>query len=944
MTETMHVLIIGGGITGLTLANLLIHGKKQFKVQITLFETRPEHHQDSLGGGIGLWPPSQAVLQTIPGYVHFIEHYGFIMPSPSYRDSQGRYLAKAPRDFSSRFPIQCLHRQDLVNTLLDALKNSADIQIINGQKIRYYERQGDKIVIEHNGIHYVGDVLIGCDGIHSQIRNCLMAELQLPPVYPTALSYTYFRANTQLPQDSSPNWWSSSFELWGKSESELYGHHILRFGYVPLRPPGVFWFIAIETQQAHPYLSPINTVQLVDEKTKQFLLNLVQAWQPIRNEEQAVLVDIAQLLKLTKHILRTDIEKMAGIERFPWTSKDNRIVLMGDAAHATAPNLAQGAGLCIEDAACFVSKLDRVDYLQGINDYAKERKPRALTVQKLADSIATLGQIKNPLVRALRDFLMQGATLLAPNLQQRIFEYVVSKSLGGSRKAIYWQIPPNIVRDAASTTLFARVFANYVWLEDHIKQFKTAKIAMDGIGEVSVKRAKFLSPLLKILGLPPEMESQPFYAEVMNVAPDIQCWRRVFGYQTPQQKTYTTTHSLYCDFNRQIYLSESVGGLFDKLFQFIYTISQENNRLNNQSCGLVFYNLFKIPLPQFLLPKSSWEEKPCEKGWLFEGKISLPLLGTIVHYYGRFTINYPLPAPPKRIIVAGGSGMIGRTVCLAFLKKGYEVYCLSRFLTTKINIEGIRLRLIDEDWSDLIDKNTIIINLSGENPGAKRWSSSFKLKIAESRYAIIHRIIENIARAKHKPLKYLQASAAGYYGDAGAQLLSEESRPVVNEEKGSLFRIKVCEEIEQRASQAPCDVINLRIGHVLSQQGGLLPYFKLASFFLITKLGSGKQYIPFVHSDDLSQAITFIADSKTLRNGAVNITAPLPCQSAELLSELAWCKLISGFSLPKSLLKLLIGDAYVVLTDSERVEPTRLLAQGFNFNYKTIKEALNGLN
>jgi uncharacterized protein (TIGR01777 family) len=797
-------------------------------------------------------------------------------------------------------------------------------------------------VIRTNGVEYAGDLLIACDGIHSKIRNCLMSELHRPPINETPLNYTYFRANTQLPEGSSCNWWTNSFEIWGKHKSTSLGNYALRFGYVPLKPPTVFWFIAIETQKNHPYLSPIKSVQIVDKDTKNFLLRLIQSWNPIRNEAQDIVVNYEELINYTDQILRTDIAKITGTEQFPWTSKDKRVVIMGDAAHAIAPNLAQGAGLCIEDAACLVSQLNRIDYLHGIVSYEQERKPRVKTVQKLADCIATMGQLKNPILRALRTLIMRSGVLLMPTLQQKIFEYFVSLSLGGSRKAIYWQLPKGLLKDDVSS-IFARVFSNYLFLEDHIKEFKISRTAADGLGVVTVKKAKYLRTILGLLGLPKDMAEQPFYAEVINLSSDIQCWRRIFGYKTPLQKTYTTKHSLYCDFQRQIYLSESFGGFLDRMFQFIYKVKLlDDNSLIYQSAGIVFFNLFKIPLPLCVLPKSVWQEKPTEQGWLFEGSITLPLLGTVFHYYGRFGINQP-QLISNRIIIAGGSGMIGREVCLTFIKKGYEVYCLSRFLNKKIDIEGVKVRVLEEDWSDLIDKNTIIINLSGANPGAKRWSSSFKLKIAESRYHVIDIIDQNIARAKQKPLKYLQASAAGYYGDAGDELVTENSKPSISGEKGTRFRVDVCREIEKRANNVQCNVINLRIGHVLANQGGVLPYFRLASLFFIGKLGSGNQYIPFVHINDLTQAIDFIAGSKELIKGAINITAPTPCKNSELLKELGWFTCIPGLTLSKFFLKLLIGEAHVVLTDSERVLPKRLLAQGFNFNYKTIKEALNGL-
>lgn len=947
VAKSVHVLIVGGGISGLTLANLLIHGNKKVKFRITIFESRPDgNNQESIGGGIGLWPPSQSVLRNIPNYQNFIEQFGYNMPSPSYRDSDGRILARANEDFGSRFPVQCLNRDDLINMLLAGLKDRDDVEIITSKKICGYERDNDQIVINIDGNKsYKGDLLIACDGIHSQIRNCLMSELKQPPVLETELGYTYFRANTQIPLETNHKWWSVSFETWGTCQSKKYGNHEIRFGYVPLKPPNVFWFIAIKTQKNHKYLSPINGVKLVDENTKEFLKDLVREWKPIHTDSGDVAVNYEELINLTNKILRTDIAKIEGVEKFPWTSRDNRVVLMGDSAHATAPNIAQGAGLCIEDAACLASKLNRVDYLQSISQYVRERKPRAKTVQNVADLVASVGQVRNPILKILRNGIMRAATNFTPSLQRRIFEYSVSFSLGGSKKSTYWQAPRLSITDDAPSSLFGRVFPNPHLPDNHVKDFKTSSTGGSGIGVVTVEKPTSFAKIFGALaGFPSDMNQQPFYAEVINLSKDVQRWNRVFGYNTQQQKTYSTTHSLYSGFNRQMYLSEGIGGFMDKAIRFIYKINlQPDKSLKYESQGITLFDSFKIPLPTFLLPKSEWIEKPTDKGWKFDGKISFPMIGTLLHYYGHFQVDKKDVVKNKRVVIAGGSGMIGKEVCLEFIKKGYDVYCLSRSSNMEINLEGVKVRCIDKDWSDLIDRNTIILNLSGVNPGAKRWTSSVKSDIAESRLQVIDTIIHNIERAQEKPFKYLQASAAGFYGNAGDSILTEESVSVVGNEPGTKFRVDVCKEIEERANRANCNVINLRIGHVLSNTGGLLPYYRLSGFFCAGRFSSGNQFVPFVHIKDVTKAIEFIADNDTIINGAINITAPQPCSNSEMLKELRWVKWGPGIPLPASVLKLLIGESSVILTDSERVQPKKLLENGFKFHYNTIHESLCGL-
>lgn len=314
-----------------------------------------------------------------------------------------------------------------------------------------------------------------------------------------------------------------------------------------------------------------------------------------------------------------------------------------------------------------------------------------------------------------------------------------------------------------------------------------------------------------------------------------------------------------------------------------------------------------------------------------------------MHYYSHFQVKKPEIVKNRRVIIAGGSGMIGKEVCLEFIKKGYDVYCLSRSSRTQIGIDGVTVRLINEDWSDLIDRKTIILNLSGSNPGAKRWTSSVKSDIAESRFHIIDTIIHNIERAREKPIKYLQASAAGFYGNAGDTILTEDNGSVVGNEPGTKFRVDVCQKIEERANKANCNVVNLRIGHVLSNAGGLLPYYRFSGFFYVGRFGSGTQFVPFVHIKDVAKAIEFISNHDNLIDGAINIAAPKLCSNSEMLRKLRLFKWGPGVPLPESLLKLLIGESFVVLTDSERMLPKRLLESGFKFDYNSIDEALYGL-
>jgi uncharacterized protein (TIGR01777 family) len=940
MKKVLRVLIGGGGISGLTLANLLAQPNQYHKYHITLFEALPpeQAQKESIGGGIGLWPPSQAVLSQLPNYDDWLQQHAYLMPAPSYRTEAASPLAISQTDFEKRFPVYALNRDALRQMLLSHVEDHPSVNIIYNEKITTYQQAENEIQIKtSDGIVHKGDLLIACDGIHSPLRNSMLDKRSRPPVQATDLGYTYFRANTLIPPDSPLKWWSTAFETWGSCHSDEHGNHTLRFGYVPLKAPEVFWFIAIKTQSNHPYLSPIDRVQIIDQPTREFLKHLIQSWHPIHTNSNEPAVDYLQLLDLTEDILRTDIAKIQNVTSFSWCSKDNRVILLGDSAHATAPNIAQGAGLCIEDAAELVAALDRADYLSNLDSYEKSRKKRATTVQFFADSIATIGQLETPFASNTRNFLMQLASIYLPSLQGKIFDYAVSKSLGGNKHTPYWFLPNQL--------MFERIFPDHQQLQPHIKQFKLSPSGGRGHGTVTVTKSNYFAKLLgKLITFPLEMENQPFYAEVTNEGLHLQRWKRVFGDKTPEQNSYETTHSTYCDSKQQLYLSEGIGGWFDKAFRFIYSIEHlADDSLKFQSQGMTLFDKFKLPLPSCLLPKSHWLETPTTNGWTFDGRISLPLIGELMHYKGDFHPEPIAQQVNKKLIIAGGSGMIGREVCLAFLRLGYDVYCLSRSTQSEIRLLGVKLRKVDQDWSDLIDENSVIINLAGSNPGAKRWSQSVKNDIANSRYTIIKNIKDNIARAQATPKIYLQASAVGIYGNGKDKVLTESSQPEFSPNPGTKFRIEVCQEIETQATEADCPVVNLRIGHVFSNAGGIYPHLKWGGYFNSRCFGDGQQYVPFIHIKDVVRAIVFVVDNEQLAANTINLTAPHTCTNQELLSELKLIKWLPSIAIPQSVLAYMIGESSVVLTDSERVKPEVLLSNGFEFDYPTIKAVITEL-
>lgn len=449
-----HVVIAGGGIGGLTFAAA---ARAAGVPRVTVLEREADVVRANLGSGLGLWPPSQAAMALL-GLSEELEIAGHYMPSPSYRDRWGNVLAQPSASFGQVCPVLCIHRDRLMAVLHRACVD-AGVEIRSGAAVTGYTVRPTSIHSQHanregtaaggDSDHSVlrspvevtlsdhttvaADMLVGADGIHSRVRRQLLG--------PDALAhdaahcgYVYYRATvpTTMLADgvTDVQWHAHSFEGWGSG---------LRFGYVPLGPPDTFWFASVPL--GTPGVAVERGARTAGEDGKELLLRMFEGWRGPSN------LSISDLIRATPGdtILRTDISKVPNVASFDWHGEQGRVVLLGDACHATAPNIAQGAGLSIEDAIDLASRLRAVhvpaDLAQAAEEYQRARKPRAVTVQRLADTVAMVGQLSNPISITVRNTAMKLSRMLAPSLQERIFLATVSHSLGGSRSSFAWELP-----------------------------------------------------------------------------------------------------------------------------------------------------------------------------------------------------------------------------------------------------------------------------------------------------------------------------------------------------------------------------------------------------------------------------------------------------------------------------------------------------------------------
>lgn len=300
-----------------------------------------------------------------------------------------------------------------------------------------------------------------------------------------------------------------------------------------------------------------------------------------------------------------------------------------------------------------------------------------------------------------------------------------------------------------------------------------------------------------------------------------------------------------------------------------------------------------------------------------------------------------------RIIITGGTGLIGRPLSRVLAAEGHEVIVLSRQPEKVKNIPaGVKVQKWDgksaEGWGELADGAGAIVNLAGAGIADERWSAARKQLIRQSRIDAGKAVMEAITAASTKPGVLIQASAVGYYGvQHGDAQITESASP------GGDFLSKVCFDWEASTAAASRQGVRravIRTGVVLSNEGGAFPKQVMPfKFFVGGPVGSGKQWYPWIHIDDEVRAIQFlIANDKA--EGPFNLSAPNPVTNKEfgrLIGEVLGRP--SFMPAPGFAMQIVFGEMAVVLLEGQRAVPQRLLELGFTFKYETALAALKNL-
>jgi hypothetical protein len=298
-----------------------------------------------------------------------------------------------------------------------------------------------------------------------------------------------------------------------------------------------------------------------------------------------------------------------------------------------------------------------------------------------------------------------------------------------------------------------------------------------------------------------------------------------------------------------------------------------------------------------------------------------------------------------KVVACGVSGLIGQPLSAALLDKGYEVVRLVRRKGPAIS--GAREREVWwwppalGDWVKEIDGAHAVINLSGEPIAGRRWTPAQKKELRSSRLNATKAVVESISQAKNKPKVLVNASAVGFYGPRDSSQIDEGA------EGGSDFLSELCREWEKEARKAEAfgvRVVSLRTGIVLSRDGGalakMLPPFR---FFLGGPLGSGRQFLSWIHIEDEVAAILKALEDPSLK-GPVNLTAPEPVPMKEFAAVLGRVlRRPSVFRVPGFVLKLLLGEMAGLLLTGQNVTPRKLVEAGFRFRHPKLETALRAL-
>jgi len=303
-----------------------------------------------------------------------------------------------------------------------------------------------------------------------------------------------------------------------------------------------------------------------------------------------------------------------------------------------------------------------------------------------------------------------------------------------------------------------------------------------------------------------------------------------------------------------------------------------------------------------------------------------------------------------KLVIAGGTGFLGNALAWTWAEEGHDVRVLTRSLqpgqtrhepgTGSPGISRVGWTA-DGAAAPEVDGADAVINLAGESIAGKRWSPARTQALRDSRIVPTHALVAAIGAAAAPPPVFISASGAGYYGDRGNERLAESAEP------GEDFLAHLCVEWEgeaQKGARPGTRVVLLRTGIVLEKAGGALPELaRPFRFFAGGHIGSGRQFMPWVHRHDWIEMVRWIVDTPAV-SGPVNVTAPHPVTNAEFARALGHALHRPALMpVPRAVLKIVAGEIADALLASQCALPCVALDKGYHFRYPEIEIALRGI-
>ncbi|MCH8318260.1 MAG: TIGR01777 family protein [Bacteroidetes bacterium] len=298
----------------------------------------------------------------------------------------------------------------------------------------------------------------------------------------------------------------------------------------------------------------------------------------------------------------------------------------------------------------------------------------------------------------------------------------------------------------------------------------------------------------------------------------------------------------------------------------------------------------------------------------------------------------------QTVLITGGTGLIGIRLTELLLEKGYEVCYLSRHKPDNPKIPTYLWSVKDQYIeNDALSNTDHIIHLAGASIAENRWNKKRKKEIYDSRILSSNLLYEKLKTISNKVKAVISASAIGYYGNTDEQLVTEEA-PAANDFLGNL-----CRDWENAIHQVEglnIRVVVLRIaGMALTRKGGGLP--KMAQpikYFIGAPLGSGRQYLSWIHLDDLCKMFIRALENDEIK-GIYNAVAPESVTNAQLTKAIAK-KLHRPLllpNIPKFVLKIILGEMGGILTGGSKISSAKIREKGFQFQYPKLREALSSI-